>query len=175
MKFSLVDEIPHPRELVFHTHRDKLQELVEYLPNVSSVVTETRDVEGAVVKLLNIWTGTSDDVPAPLRSLIKPENLRWVDRAAWDEARWRCDWEITISALPEAVSARGFSTFLDEGGETVIQINGEFVVHPERVPGLPTFVAKAAAPALERFVIGLIQPNLRRSNQAVAQYLDDHA
>ncbi|MEQ1567893.1 MAG: hypothetical protein ABMA64_19800 [Myxococcota bacterium] len=174
MKFSLVDEIPHPREVVFSTHRDKLQELVPYLPNVKQVVTESRVVEGAVVKLLNVWHGTSDDVPGPFKSLIKPETLSWIDRATWDGDRWRCDWEITLSALPEAVTAKGTSTFLAEGSETVIQMNGEFVIHPERVPGVPAFVAKAAAPALERFVVGLLQPNLRRSNQAVQQYIDDH-
>ncbi len=175
MKFSLVDEIPHPRELVFATHRDKLVDLVPYLPNVASVVVKERVVEGEVVRLLNLWTVASSDVPAPIRPLLKPENLTYLDRASWDGSRWRCDWEITLTALPEAVTARGFNTFLDEGGETVIQMNGEFVIHPDRVPGVPTFVAKAAAPALEKFVVGLLQPNLKKSNQAVQQYIEDHA
>ena len=128
MKFSLVDEIPHPRELVFSTHRDKLLELVQYLPNVASVVTESRIEEGEVVKLVNVWTGASGDIPAPVRPLLKTEHLMWVDRAQWDRDRWRCDWEITLSAIPEAVSARGFSTFLEEGSETVVQMNGEFLI-----------------------------------------------
>lgn len=174
MKFSLVDEIAHPRDLVYSTHRDKLVELVPYLPNVSSVVIESRLEESGLIKLVNKWTGTSDDIPAPLRPLIKPENLTWIDRASWDQGRWRTDWEITISALPEAVTARGFNTFLEEGGETVIQMNGEFLIHPDKVPGVPAFVARTAAPAIERFVVGLLQPNLRRSNQAVQQYIDDH-
>ncbi|MEQ1503755.1 MAG: hypothetical protein ABMB14_16060 [Myxococcota bacterium] len=174
MKFSLVDEIAHPRELVYTTHRDKLQELVQYLPNVASVVTESRVVEGSLVRLVNLWTGASDDVPAPIRPILKPEHLTWVDRATWDQDKWRTDWEITLTALPEAVTARGFNTFLEEGGETVIQMNGEFLIHPDRVPGVPTFVARRAGPALERFVIGLLQPNLRRSNQAVQQYIDEH-
>ena len=174
MKFSLVDEIPHPRELVFGTHRDKLEELVPYLPNVSSVVTEQRVLDGDVVRLVNLWTGASSDVPSVIRPLVKPEHLTWVDRAAWDQGRWRCDWEITLSALPDAVTARGFNTFLEEGGDTVIQMNGEFILHPDRIPGVPAFVARAAAPALEKFVVSLLQPNLRKSNQAVQQYIEDH-
>lgn len=174
MKFSLVDEIPHPRALVFSTHRDKLQELVPYLPNVASVATESRVVDGAVVRLVNLWTGASTDVPAPIRPLVKPEHLTWVDRAAWDQDRWRCDWEITLTALPDAVTARGFNTFLEEGADTIIQMNGEFVIHPDRIPGVPAFVARAAGPALEKFVVGLLQPNLRKSNQAVQQWIEDH-
>ena len=84
MKFSLVDEIPHPRELVFATHRDKLGELVPYLPNISSVESESRLVEGEVVRLVNVWTGSSTDVPSIIRPLVKPDYLCWVDRATWD-------------------------------------------------------------------------------------------
>lgn len=173
MKFSLVDEIPYPRALVFGTHRDALLDLVEYLPNVDGIVTESRVEEGDVVRLVNVWRGASSDVPAPVRPLLSAENLSWIDRASWDGGRWRVDWEITLNALPEAVTARGFNTFLEEGDETIIQMNGEFIIHPDRVPGVPSFVARAAAPALERFVVGLLQPNLRRSNQAVQQYIED--
>lgn len=173
MKFSLVDEIPYGRELVFRTHRDALLDLVQYLPNVAQVVTESRIEDGEIVKLVNVWTGASEDVPAPVRPLLKAEHLSWTDRATWDRGRWRADWQITINALPEAVSARGFNTFLEENGETLIQMNGEFLIHPEKIPGVPSFVARAAAPALERFVVGLLQPNLRRSNQAVQQYIED--
>ena len=175
MKFNIVDEIPFERELVFSTHRDKLEELVPYLPNVDKVVIREREEEGDVVRLLNEWSGATSDVPAVIRPLLNPEVLTWLDRAHWDQGRWRCDWEITITALPEAISARGFSQFSDEGGETLVEMQGEFVIHPDKIPGVPTFVAKRAAGPLERFVVSLLQPNLKRSNQAVLQYLEDHA
>jgi hypothetical protein len=175
MKFSLVDEIPHPRELVFTTHRDKLTDLVPYLNQVRSIVTESRVEEGPVVRLLNRWHASDAEVPAPIRPLLRPERLTWLDKATWDMSRWRCDWEITITALPEAVTARGSSVFLEEGAETIVQMSGEFLIHPDKIPGVPTFVAKAAAPALEKFIVGLLQPNLRKSNQAIQQYIDDHS
>jgi hypothetical protein len=175
MKFNLTDEIAFPLDEVFHTHRDCLVELVDYLPNVEEVVVESREESDGVVKLVNRWKGASSDVPAPLRPVIKPEMLTWIDRAQWDESRHRCDWQITLTALPEAVTAKGFNLFLDEGDETVIQMSGEFVIHPEKVPGMPTFMAKRLAPTLEKFVVGLLQPNLKRSNKAVEEYLEDQA
>lgn len=175
MKFNLTDEIAFPREEVFRTHRDCLVELIDYLPNVDEVVIESREVEGDVVKLLNRWKGASSDVPAPLRPVIKPDMLGWLDKATWDQSRYRCDWEITLTALPEAVTAKGFNLFLEEGDETVIQMSGEFVIHPEKVPGMPAFMAKRLAPTLEKFVVGLLQPNLKRSNKAVEEYLEDQA
>lgn len=174
MKFNLVDEVPWPRDVVFRTHRDKLVELVPYLGNVDSVEIRERREEGPVVRLLNHWSGSSSDVPAVIRPVLKPELLTWVDRATWDQSKWRCDWDITLNALPDAVTARGYNLFKDEGDATVIQIQGEFIVHPDRIPGVPTLVAKTAQSAVERFVVGLLQPNLRASNRAVEQYLDAH-
>ncbi len=173
MKFTLTDEIPYPRPLVFQTHRDALLELKAYMPNVADVVVEERHEEGDVVRLLNRWTGASGDVPAVLRPVIRPEMLSWLDRATWDAGRWRTEWEITLLALPDAVTARGINVFRDDGDVTQIQMTGEFLLHPERIRGVPTFVARQAAPAIEKFVVGLLEPNLRKSNAAVRQYLDD--
>ncbi len=175
MKFNLTDEIAFPRDEVFTTHRDRLVELVEYLPNVDAVDIESREEADGVVKLVNRWKGASSDVPAPLRPVIKPEMLTWIDRASWDGERYRCDWNITLTALPDAVTAKGFNLFLDEGDETVVQMSGEFIIHPDKVPGMPSFMAKRLAPTLEKFVVGLLQPNLKRSNKAVEEYLEDHA
>ncbi len=174
MKFNLVDEISYERELVFATHRDKLLELIDYLPNVDDVQIDSREEDAGIVRLVNVWKGSSTDIPGPLRPVLKPELLTWADRATWDQNRWRVDWEITLSALPEAVTARGHNTFHDEGDDTVIQMNGEFVLHPDKVKGVPAFVAKRIAPTLERFVVGLLQPNLKQSNAAVERYLDDN-
>ncbi len=175
MKFNVTDEIPFERELVFSTHRDKLEDLLPYLPNVDSIEVQERVEEGDVVRLTNLWSGASSDVPAVVRSVLRPEHLTWTDRATWDHEKWQAQWNITINALPEAVSARGTTTFIDESGETLVRIEGEFLIHPERIPGVPAFVAKRAVPPLERFVVSLLQPNLRRSNQAVQQYLEDRA
>ncbi len=173
MRFTITDELPHPLDLVFQTHRDKLEELVEYLPNVDSAKTVKREENGPVVSLENHWVGASTDVPAMLRPWIKAEYLGWVDFAVWDEAKHTCKWRLELGVLPGAISAHGETRFREEDGETVADMTGEFIVHPDRLPGVPAFVAKRAAPTLEKFIVGLIQPNLRKSNAAVVEYIDD--
>ncbi len=174
MKFQVVDQIAYSRDLVFPTYRDRLLEFVEYLPNVDEVDIRSRADDGDVVSFENWWTGTSDDVPRVLRGLLKPDMLVWIDRAKWDEGAYRCDWRITLRALPDAVTAKGYNLFFDEDDQTIIQINGEFIVHPDKLRGVPSFVARKAAPTVEKFVVGLLEPNLRQSNRAVEQYLDDN-
>lgn len=175
MQFTLTDEIPYPRDLVYATHRDKLLEVAEYLTNVEDIDVRNREEDGDIVRFENWWTGSSNDVPRVLQGFLKPEMLVWVDRATWDKSKHRVDWEITLNALPQAVTAKGYNLFDDEGDVTVIRMHGEFIVHPEKVKGIPTFVAKRAAPTIEKFVVGLLEPNLRESNRAVESYLDDNA
>lgn len=174
MRFTITDELPHPRDLVFSTHRDKLIELIDYLPNIEEVETVSREVEGRIVRLENHWTGASSDIPAVVRPLVKAEYLTWVDFAEWDEEHHRCRWRLEIGVLPGAIEAHGENVFLDEGDVTIVNMSGQFIIHPERIPGVPAFMAKRAAPALEKFVVGLVQPNLRKSNAAVVEYIDDN-
>lgn len=173
MKFDLIDEIPFPRDVVFATQRDKLPELVPYMPNVESIVVEKREVDGPQVKLLNLWKGNADDIPKVIAPLIKSDMMQWYDKATWDEATHICHWEIEINVMPGAISAKGTTEFDEEGDETVVRIAGEFIVHPDKIP-LPGFVARRAAPTIEKFVVNLIKPNLKETNKVVARYIADH-
>jgi hypothetical protein len=174
VKFTITEEIAHPRERVFRTQRDRLVELVPYIPNVEKVVVEETHVEGTSVRFLNRWTVASADIPTAVKGFLKPEHLTYIDRAKWDEATWRCEWELVITALPDAVTARGITSFTDEGDATIVRLDGEFIIHPDRVPGVPGFLARTIAPSLEKFVVGLLQPNLKKTAHAVGQFIDDH-
>ena len=48
-------KIPFPRPAVFAAYRDKLQDMLEYLPNVRKVEVRKREDLGKVVKMLNFW------------------------------------------------------------------------------------------------------------------------
>jgi hypothetical protein len=175
MKFTIDDEIAFPIDEVFPAYRDKLHEMLDYMDNVERIEVKSREVDGDVVNLLNHWYGVSSDIPSALRPVLKPDMLSWLDKAKWDEGKHRVDWDITLPALPDAIVARGFTLYKEDGDVTVVQISGEFLIHPDKIPGVPTFVAKRLAPTLEKFVIGLLQPNLKKSNKAVEEYLQDQA
>ena len=174
MRFALEDEVAWPREVVFKAHRDHLPEVAEYVPNVTSVETISRVEEpGGLVRLENLWHGARSDIPMLLRPFIGNDALSWLDRATWDIEKWQCDWEITLNALPEAVTARGKNVFREEDGETLIFLSGELIIHPQHLPAVGGFVPKKASEAIERFVVGMVKPNLKHANVAVARYLED--
>ena len=47
-------------------------------------------------------------------------------------------------------------------------------MNPDRVPGVPAFLARKLQDPLERFVGNAIRPNLTKIAGAVQRYLDEH-
>ena len=173
MRFALTDEIAWPLELVYDTHRDKLEEILDYLPNVENIEILEKQVEGEVTRFVKRWTGSSNDIPSVLRPVVKPEYLQWIDRATWDRGAFTTAWELELDFLKGAMSARGLNRFIADGDITIIEMEGEFNIHPERLSLVPGPIARKAAPALERFVVELVKPNLRGTNQAVERFIEE--
>ena len=57
-------------------------------------------------------------------------------------------------------------------GTTKIRLTGSLVVYPQRVPGIPRLLARRLSPAIEKFLIELVTPNLRQLPAALQTYLD---
>lgn len=173
MKFTVIDEIPFPMDQVFKTHRDKLPDMVDYMPNIDKIVVEDREEDGDEVHLVNIWHASETEVPAIARPFIKPELLRWTDRATWDDDAHTVEWNIELGFLPDAITCRGFNEFEEFDGITRITMEGELIVDAAKIPGVPRLLAKKLGTAVEKFVVGLIEPNLRETNKIVSRYMQE--
>jgi len=170
MKFRSESKLSQPREAVFRAYRDRLPEVVAYLEDISAVNVLSRSDTGAQTRLHNEWV-SSRDIPKIAASILKPEHLRWDDHATWDEAAWRCDFEIHTRVFKENVRCTGSNLFLVDGAGTKVVLEGDFQVSLKDVPGVPRFLAGTIAPQVENFIIQLIQPNLEKVNQAVGRFL----
>jgi len=175
MHFTIKDAIPFPRLRVFEAQRDHLSSLAPYLHDIESITVEEREDEGAVVRLVNIWRAKGGDIPAVARSFIKPSMLQWTDTARWDAEAWKCEWSSVLGFLPGAIECRGTTCFSESGGRTTVTIDGTITIHAEKIPGVPRFAAKKIGGAVEKFVVGMIRPNLKKTNEGVTRYLRDQA
>lgn len=173
MRFTVNDEIGFPRDLVYPAVRDRVEDLIAYLPNVDSIELLDSSVDGDVRRFVKRWQASATEIPALLRPLIKPEYLTWVDHATWNAAEYTTAWHHDLAFLEGALTARGVNRYFDEGDVTVIELEGEFTIHPERLTFLPGPVARKLAPAMERFVVELLKPNLKSTNQAIEQWLEE--
>ena len=167
--------LTHPRELSYHTYRDRLEELVELVPNIESMKVLERREEGEQVHLVNQWRARGE-VPKVARRWISPDMLHWKDFAAWNEADWTVRWRFEMAFMQDRVSVGGFNHFVALGpSRTSLQIRGQLRIDTRRLPGMPRLVSRRAGPIVERFVLALVQPNLVKTAQALQRFLDREA
>lgn len=165
--------IAHDPGAVFEVYRDRVQELVAYLPDVAEIVVLAREEGPGTVRLHNAWRSTSE-VPAMARSVVKPEHLCWEDYVTWNEALRMGEWSIKTRLFTEGVRCEGRTEILDDGVDgCLVRMSGRIDIDLDRAGVLPGFVGRRLAPQLEKFIVSLITPNLERTNQAIGRYLDE--
>jgi hypothetical protein len=169
MKLDVEARIPYPRDLVFRTYRDKLLELVPYLPNIRGIEQRSREDDGPRTKLVNVWKG-GGDIPKVARAVLSEKMLMWTDHAAWDESAWLCHWRMEAHSFTEAVHAEGDNRFLEADTSCILRIVGELTIDGRKLP-VPRFLAGTVGPAVEKFLAGMIRPNLTEVSRGVERYL----
>ena len=174
MKIHADARVSYPRERAFSTYRDELPLLVPYLPNVKKIdVQETEDAPGGqdnCIRKLNIWHANAD-IPKLAQAVIKPDMLSWEDHALWDGENWTCEWRVKTHFFSERVTCKGKNKFLEQGGETILQIRGDLDIDFTGLPGVPRLISKKVSSVLERFVVALLTPNLTSVSDGLNHYL----
>jgi hypothetical protein len=165
--------IPFPRPIVFAAYRDKLAEMLPYLPNVRAIEIRKREDLGTTVKLLNYWKG-GGDIPAAARAFVSEAMLSWLDYATWDETEFTCAWKIEPQAMTEAITCLGKNRFLEEDGKTKLEIRGELSVDAKKVKGVPGFLSGKVSRAVEDLLVSKIKPNLVSTAEGLTKYLEAH-
>jgi hypothetical protein len=165
--------IPFPRPVVFAAYRDKLLDMLPYLPNVRAIEIRKREDQGKVVKLLNFWKG-GGDIPAAARAFVSEAMLSWLDHATWDEGDFTCAWRIEPGAFTEAITCEGKNRFIEEGeGKTRLEIRGELSVEAKKIKGVPGFLAGKVGRAVEDLLVSKIKPNLVSTADGLTKYLQE--
>lgn len=173
MRIDTDATIGHPRDLAFRTVRDNMVEVGEHMPNITRIeVLEREEPEPGVVEFVNIWHGEGA-IPAVAKPFIKASMLRWTDHARWDERDWSCEWRMETAFMTDRVTCSGRNVYetIDES-RTRLHIEGDIGIDLAGFPGVPSIVARRARPAVEKFIVGLITPNLTKTASAVDAYLD---
>ena len=173
MRIHSVSIIRHPLERVYAAYRDGLPAIAAYIPDISEIQVERRSTEGTTTKLHNVWIADRE-VPAFAQKYVKPEMMRWDDYASWDASDFSCRWDLKTRMFTEAVTCGGRNTFEDLGdGTTRLTLSGDLTMDLKHIPGVPRILAGRLAPQVEKFIVALITPNLEKTNDALARFLDE--
>lgn len=171
MMISSRVHLPFPRSLVYTTYRDKLVEVVPYLPNVRQIQVKSRREEGGLIHLINEWHG-GGEIPAMARAILSEAMLSWTDYATWNDYEFTTEWRIETHAFTEAVHCVGKNRFLEDGNGTLIESLGNLTINPKQISGLPSFLADKVGQTVEDFLMKKIEPNLLQVGEGVRHYLE---
>jgi hypothetical protein len=163
--------VPFPRPLVYTVYRDKLLEVVPYLPNVRQIEIKSRLEEDKRVHFVNEWHG-GGDIPAIVRTVLSEAILSWTDFATWDESNFTTVWRIKTHAFTEAVHCAGKNTFLEKNGGTLIRSRGELMIDTKQIKNVPQLLVGSVGRAVEDFLGKKIEPNLQQVAEGVRLYLE---
>lgn len=166
--------IPYSRSLVYATYRDKIVELLPYLPDVRQVEVKSRREEDGRVYCVNEWHG-GGEIPVLAKALLSEELLSWTEYDTWEKSEFAVEWHIETHAFTEAVYCAGKNHFLEDGDATVIENRGELTINPKQLKEVPPFLRGQVARAVEDFLGNRIEPNLRQMSDGVRRYLEQKA
>lgn len=171
MKIAVTAQIPFPRNQVFKTYRDRLVELVPYMPSIWGVEVISQVQEGDRLTLVNEWHG-GGDIPAAARAILNETMLSWTEYALWNSTNFTTDWHIQTHAYREAVHCAGLTRFIEDADHTVVESRGELRIDPHKIEGVPSFISGMVSGIVEDFLSKKIVPNLLQMGDGVRLYLE---
>ncbi|MDF1563176.1 MAG: hypothetical protein P1V51_09040 [Deltaproteobacteria bacterium] len=166
--------IPFPRDLVYRTYRDRLPEMLPYLPNVKTIEVESRKEEGDHVHLVNIWKG-GGDLPKAVQAVLSESALSWTDHADWYGDKWECHWRVEPHTFREAVSSEGTNFYTEVEGGTRLEIRGEMTLDAKKIRGVPRLLAGKVGRLAEEFIVKAVQKNLEDVSKSLTRFLEDES
>jgi len=162
--------VPFPREQVYLTYRDRLLDLLPYLPNVRRIEMKQNRQEAGLLHQVQDWHG-GGDIPAAARAFLSEDLLTWTNTTLWNDADCTADWRIQTHAFTEAVRCHGSNRFAEIERGTRIISQGTLNIDPQHLHGVPGFFRGAIAHTVEELLGSRIGPNFQQMAAGVTQYL----
>jgi hypothetical protein len=176
MQFEKVTTVSHPAALVLETMMHKLEELTPYRSRLHDLKTEIKEeLDNGDIRTLRCCQAVVQSVPTIFRAFVDEGMLVWQDDSIWTPRQYRATWTIN-NGLGHLYKCHGVNYFEPDPSHpnksTRIRITGEISIDPEKIPGVPAFVARRLVPRAERIIINLIEPDLAEVAVALQKYLD---
>jgi hypothetical protein len=170
METKSISMVKHPVHLVAATMRDRLAEVAAGVDDVESVQLQERveQADGGLL-VVNLWQARPK-LPALIASRLRPEMLRWTDRATWNPAGDVCTWEIDPHYFHDHIQCRGHTRYEPAmgGRGTRITFTSEFLLGRGPTGGIANPLLVVAEPILR----GLIPKNFQKIVEALSGWLD---
>jgi hypothetical protein len=166
--------IDRPLEEVYTLVRDNLPKIVPYLPNVEKIQVKSKKTKNNQTHITNHWFAKAE-MPSLIKNILKPEFFAWKDKAVWDNDEYKVEYDLESFYLNDLFTAKGVNTFKAKGeNKTEFSIVCEIELYPEKVPGIPKFLAKKITPVINSLLEKIIGPNLSSLGKGIKKYYEEN-
>jgi len=170
MRIDLSDPLPMSAEDVFHLIRDDMPSLVPYMDGADSITVTSRIESEDQVALVNRWIASMDTVPAPVKKFAKQELISWDDHATWTTSTKSCTWRLQPLKNIKIFSCSGTTAVVEDGDTAKLTMAIDLEIYPDRVPGVPKFLARRIRPQIEKFISGHLTKSMRNLALSIRAY-----
>ncbi len=169
MKLEHTDTINAPLSKVYTLVKDDLVKIIQYLPNIQDIKVLERSQSGGKDLIINQWFAEAK-IPSLAKKFINPDLFSWKDTAYWNDAEHCVDYEIEPFFAKGIYEAKGSNIFKASEDKTRLTLKCEVHIYPDRIPGVPKFIAKQLHPLLEQMIENMLAPNLTSLGKGLQEY-----
>ncbi len=177
MLLEVEGTIPQPADIVFPLVRDEMAKIVPHMPDIERIdVLSTEKRDDGRLSTVNQWFSRPSNIPSLIQKFVKPEFFSWKDYALWNNETYSVDFELESPIANDLYDAKGTNHFGPHPsleGQTLIRIQCNLTIYPERMPGVPRFLAKKVQPTIETMIRRTLEPNLSSLIQGLTGYFAD--
>jgi len=170
MESRTVTIVKHPLRSVWLAIRDWLPEIALKIDDIESVqLRERTEHDDGSVTVVNLWQACPK-IPAIIAAHVRPEMLRWTDRATWTAKDFRCTWQIEPHYFSGRLECHGVTRYEAAlgGRGTRLTFSTEM-----RLVGAPSGALETTLLAVaEPFLQALIPRIFQKVAAAVSAYLN---
>ncbi|MCX8071014.1 MAG: hypothetical protein N3C12_00995 [Candidatus Binatia bacterium] len=181
MEFFRETKVHHPAARLLEVMIERMEDIVPFLPNIAAIETlSAKKHRDGTWEIARRWEAKAEQVPKLVQPFLSRELLQWLDHALWVPKEYKVEWrqEPVYRAAADLYTCHGTNFFLPQPDaperESLVRITGSLSVFPEKLPGVPAFVARRVAPQVERFIVRMIEPNLVELAAGLEAYLSGH-
>lgn len=175
MRLEVKDTIYQPADIVYPLVRDEMDKIVPYMPDIERIETlKSAPNSDGRLEVVNHWYSKPSNIPSMFKKFAKPELFSWKDFALWNDEEYCVEYRLESMIANDLFEAKGTNYFGPDGdGNTLVRVTCEIQIYPEKMPGVPKFLAKKVRPMVEETIRKILEPNLASLTEGLTKYFAD--
>ena len=159
-------------ELAWRTLHEQLPAMAPWLPHVARIeVLKERPISDRRSSRDYAWHVQDDVVPGIAKPFLRDHMQALHSTTLWHHDQQQVELQFYLDTVPGLLDCSGHFALIEEGEGTLITLQAEITIQPDRLPGLPSLVGKGIRPTVERVVEDALRPALEALPEALEQLL----